>query len=246
MATSSMWGEHQLILLMIGISAVTPTCMDVDTILAVQDMACQPFEYRNITAIKLEFCSLACVQSQRCEATIYDKTSGVCMLMNNPCFSLEQKFNHVYRSFMPECFKWVPKNGSHPVYWFLEGNTVWSYVSRTAHEGNIITGKKTDHFYIISPIDNSVVISGDYELLLVEPYCNVTWVPHDTTSSQPIPRGALIGGILTDTNTPLYVARLLTSGVVCGGYYNPLNGKAWAEFEGMHSNTVFEIMVVNV
>ena len=246
MATPSIWGKHQLMLLMIGISAVTPICMDVDTIPPVEDMACQPFESRNITAIKPEFCSLACVQSQRCEATIYDKKSEVCMLMKNPCFSLEHRFNHVYRSFMPECIKWVPMSGGYPVYWFLETNTQRSYVSRTAREGNIITGKKTDQFYVVSPNDNSVVIGGDYELVVVQPHCSVTWVSHDTTSSQPIPRGALIGGILTDTNTPLYVARLLTSGVVCGGYYNPLNGKAWAEFMGMNSNTVFEIMVVNV
>ena len=246
MGKSSMWGKHQLLLLMIGISGVTPTCMDVDTIPPVENMACQPFEYRNITATKPESCSLTCVQSQRCEATIYDKTFGVCMLMSNPCVSLERRINHLYQSFMPECIKWVPTGGDYHGYWFLEGITHQSYVSCKTHEGNIIIGKKTDHFYVISPIDNSVIIGGDYELLLVEPECTVTWMSHDTTSGQPIPRGALIGGILTATNTPLYVARLHSSGVVSGGYYNPLNGQAWADHGGVKSSTLFEIMVVNV
>ena len=231
---------------MIGISRVMSACSKVYTRPAIDGMACQPFESRNITAVKLEFCSLACVQSQSCEATIYEKTVGVCILMNKPCFSLKPQFNHVYRSFVRECTKWVPKDGTYQAYWFIEVNIERSYVSRKAHEGNIIIGKKTGRFYAIDPFDKQVVISGDYELLLMEPQCSVKWVTHDTTSGQPLPKGALIGGILTATNTPLYVARLSVSNMKIGGYFNPLNGKAWADYYGAKNNTLFEILVVNI
>ena len=246
MAKSSICFKHQLIILMNGISGVTSSCSRVDTRPAIDGMICQPFESRIITTVRLEFCSLACIKSQRCEATIYDKTSGVCMLMNDPCFSLKPKFDHVYRSFMHECINWVPKDGSYPAYWFSETKAERSYVSRKAHEGNIILGKKTNRFYAISPIDNKVVVGGDYELLFVERQCSVKWVTHDTTSGHPLPKGALIGVILTATNTPLYVARLTVSNRKIGGYFNPLNGKAWSDYYGANSNTLFEIMIVNI
>ena len=169
MAKSSMWGKHHLILLMIGISGVTPKCIEVDTILPIDDVACQPFESRNITTMKLEFCSLACVQSQGCEATIYDKSSGGCMLMNDPCFSLKPQFNHVYRSFKHECTKWLPPDERYPAYCFTEGGTVQSCVSRAAHQSNVVIGKKTNSFYAINPVSNRVFRSDSYEVLIVEP-----------------------------------------------------------------------------
>ena len=246
MTKSLIWGKHQLIILMIGISRVMSACSRVDTRPAIDGMACQPFESRNITTVKLEFCSLACIKSQRCEATIYDKTSGVCMLMNDPCFSLKPKFDHVYRSFMHDCTNWVPKDGSYPAYWFSETKGGRSSVSRKDDEGNIILGKKTNRFYAISPIDKKVIIGGNYELLLVERQCSVKWVTHDTTSGHPLPKEALIGGILTATNTPLYVARLTVSNRKICGYFNPLNGKAWSDYYGAKSSTLFEIMIVNI
>ena len=247
MAKSSLWSKHQLTILLIRISKVMSICRSTDTMPPFDGMACQPFASRNITAIKPEFCSLACVQNQHCEATIYDKTSGVCMLMNDPCFSLEPYPNHVYRSFKYECTKWVAPDGSYPAYWFIE-KTSQSYVSRLARGGNIIIGKKTNNFYSIDPIDKSVVIdkNNSYELLVVDPSCSVAWVQHDSTSGQPLPRGALIGGKLADSNTPLYVARQNLTDRVLGGYYNPLNGKVWGEYYGANNDTLFEVMVVNV
>ena len=225
---------------------MTSTCVSTDTIPPIEGVACQPFEARNITASKPEFCSLACVQDQRCEATIYDIIQGFCLLMNNPCFSLEPRSNHVYRSFKHECTKWVPSDGSYPAYWFFEFNPQRSYVSRKAHQGNIIIGKKTNRFYAVNPIDNHMVDGGSYELLMVEPNCNVTWVSHDSTSGQPLPRGALIGGVLADTNTPLYVARISYEGGLLAGFYNPLNGMAWSIYSGAKNSTLLEIMIVNL
>ena len=100
-------------------------------------------------------------------------------------------------------------------------------------------------FFATDPTDGTDVIGGDCELLVVEPSCSVTWVAHDTTNGQPIPKGALVGGKLTATNTPLYVARMVYGGLLLGGYYNPLNGKVWMSYSGPKSSTVFELMAVN-
>ena len=247
MAELSVFDKYRLIFLVTEISGVMSTCLTVDIQPPVNGMACQPFKYSNITTIKLEFCSLACVSNQRCGAIIYDKTTGVCMLMHDPCFSLKPQFNHMYRSFKYACTKWVAKDGISSAYWYFETDTQQSYVSRKVHRGNVLIGKKTHHFYVIDPMDSSVVTSRIYECLMVEPHCSVTWVSYDPTRSQPLPKGALIGGILTDTNTPLYVARQNVSNIWVGGYYNPLNGKAWAEYLGAtYSNTQIEVMVVNI
>ena len=149
------------------------------------------------------------------------------MLKDDPYFSLEPFPNHVYRSFKYECTKWVAPDESYPAYWFTEKSSR-SYVSQQAHGGNIIIDKKTDNFYSIDPSNKSVIIDKNkmFDLLVVDPSCSVNWVQHYSTSGQPLPRGALIGGKLTDTNTPLYVVRQnLVHRVFCGNY-NPLNGKA--------------------
>ena len=243
MTRLSRWLIPQITVTLINISRVLSECTSVDTLPPIDGMACQPFEYGNITASNLEFCSLACVQKRQCEATIYDRTSGVCMLMNYPCFSLKPQFNHVYRSFRYGCTKWI-NDGKSLAYWYIE-DYYRSYVSRKNFEGNVIIGKTTDVFYAIDPNGSSWVVGGSFEWLVVAPRCSVTWVQHDLTSGQSLPREALIGGILTDTNTPLYVARLNISGVLISGYYNPLNGKAWALYHGTHGKTLFEVMVVN-
>ena len=48
MAKSSLWGEHQLINLLMGISEVMSICKSTDTMPPIPDMACQPFASRNI------------------------------------------------------------------------------------------------------------------------------------------------------------------------------------------------------
>ena len=245
MVRSSRWETLQFVIVVAGISGATCQCTSTGILAPIDDMACQPFEYRNITTNKAEFCTLACVQNNYCGATIYEKTSRACMLMNEPCISLAPYFDHVYRSFIPGCTKWVPHHEKHLAYWYIEENTLRSYVSRRIHESNIIIGKTTTMFFATDPTSGADIIGGDCELLVVEPSCSVTWEAHDTTNGQPIPKGALIGGKLTATNTPLYVARMVYDGTLLGGYYNPLNGKVWMSFAGPKSNTVFELMVVN-
>ena len=236
----------QFLIVVIRISRGTCQCTSVDTEAPIDGMACQPFEYQNIMADKPEFCSLACIQIDRCEATIYDRTLGMCMLMNDPCFSPKPYFNHLYQSYKHKCTKWVPDTENHIAYSYIEAGTQRSYVSRKAHDGNMVVGKKTSYFFAVNPIDSTGISLGSHELLVVESSCSVAWVAYDSSSNQPLPRGALIGGILTATNTPLYVTRMIAFGARIGGYYNPLNGKAWGSHSGARNSTIFEVMIVNV
>ena len=132
----------QLIIVAIGISTATCQCASVDTLASTDGMACQPFEYQNITASKREFCSLACVQINHCDAVIYDNTLGVCMLMKYPCFSLTPHFDHVYQSHKGDCTIWVLQDDNHRAYWYIQSGQQRSYVARQAHDGNVIIGKK--------------------------------------------------------------------------------------------------------
>ena len=121
-----------------------------------------------------------------------------------------------------------------------------SYVARRVYNDNIVIVKMTDTggFFWVNPTDGTGGTFSTYELLIVEASCGVAWATHDTSNKQPVPKGALVGGILTATNTPLYVARQDVDGRLVGGYYNPLNVMAWGAFSGTKNNTVFEIMVV--
>ena len=134
----------QITAALINISRVMTECTSVNTLPPIYGMACQPFECRNIRATNFELCTLAFVQKRHCEATIYDKASGVCMLMNDPCFSLKSQFDHVYRSVRYECAKWIPHDESRRAYWYIEENNIRSYVSRRAHKGDVYHWQK-DH-----------------------------------------------------------------------------------------------------
>ena len=227
-----------LIIVIIGISGASSHCAMVDTLPPIDNMTCKPFAHRSITAASVRQCTLTCIQSNHCEAMIYDKTSGICMLMNDPCFSLETNDNHVYRSFRQECIKWVPPEDDYLFY---------HNVARHYFEGGYILGKvgNRGNFRGINPSDTTIIGEEIYERLVVNPSCNATSVTYDASSGQPIPKGAVIGGTLNATNTPLYVAHLYHDGGLVDGYYNPLNNKAWAATNTIKSDTVFEFMVVN-
>ena len=231
----------QLIILVFGISRVACQCTSAKPLTSIDGMACQPFKYRNITVTKPQFCFLACVQISLCKASIYDKTERVCMLMNYPCVLLQPHSNHVYRR-KHDCTRWVPDYEIDLAYWYIESGVQRSYVSRKVHDANMVIGKTTSDFFAVNPVDSTAINAGSHELLVVEPSCSVIWEAHDST--QVIPKKALIGGILTATNTPLYVARQNVSGSLIGGYYNPLNAKAWGSHSITRSNFVFEVMVV--
>ena len=194
--------------------------------------ACQPFDYSNITANDQHYCFLTCAARSDCHGIIFDASRFVCMQLKGTCLTLESYPRHVYQSFEDECAKWVPESGDYNVYgWLFGRRTNTNIVARTFRDGDIIVGKLTNKFFYISG-NGTVVMGGSYERLVVDSGCDVTWDSYNSNSCLPLPPGALIGGVLTATNTPLYVARFRIAGEVYlfSGYFNPLNQLAWTEY----------------
>ena len=235
--------------ILIGATPTTSTtCKSAITLPPVYNKACIPFGYRNISAPTQYHCSLSCIYDSNCYATIYDATRHNCMFLEGRCLLLQPSPGLVYQTFKHECINWVPNTGDYAAYWFYEVGTIQIFIARTFHDGYLIVGKETQgHFYGVSCDGNSINKRSSYERLVVYPSCHVTWVDHDSTG-QPAPAGVLIGGMLTLTNTPLYVVGLTAIGRSISrsfpGYLNPLNDLAWGELFGTRSMAQFEMLVV--
>ena len=210
----------------------------------VTDRACEPPEYTNISTSELRHCSLACVHHRKCKAIIFDGRHSVCMILPQQCLLLDPRVNHVYQSFEYSCTKWVNVNDAVDTYWVYETLGNKAYVARAFMDNDLIIGKLTRDFHAITPSGTKRRGGSDLEKIVVDALCNVTWVPCDAIIGQAMPAGAVIGGFLAVTNTPLYVSRLATLNCRWAlGYYNPLNQKAWGECYGVQSSYIFEVMV---
>ena len=214
---------------------------------SIDGQACENKEYINISVTERRHCSLACINNRECKATVLDLNHSVCMLLPEPCMLLTPYPDHVYQSFQQPCTKWVPNSHSAPGYWIYEGSSK-SYIARTFINDDLVVGKVTTAFLAIHPSGTSVIRGGNYEKLVVDELCHVTWVSYDARSGKPLPGAAFIGGFLGATYTPLYVTRLpVTIGEEeknAVGYYNPLKHVAWAQLGGIRYGTMFEIMEV--
>ena len=207
--------------------------------------ACEPPEYTNISTSERHHCSLACVHSGTCKATIFYQRNLVCMILLHPCILLKPYADHVYQAFEYPCTKWINASNAVDAYSIYETLNVQAYVARAFVGNDVMLGKFTHMFYAISPSGTKIRGGSNQEKIVIDASCNVTWVSYDATTGQPMPSGALIGGFLAATNTPLYVSRQAQSRCDWAlGYYNPLNQKAWGECYGVQSNYIFEVMVV--
>ena len=220
-------------------------CMMVEHFQKFNGMTCQPFYHKDIHNVPYHQCSLTCLQSHRCETFIYDERNQSCVMMDTTCVWPRPHEGHIYVISKPPCFKWEPHSSDYPFYWFWESSIYKCYIARQPHQDNMLVGKSTSTFYTIDPNNSEVLRGGSHEKLVVESSCQVTWVPHDTNSGKPLPSDALIGGVLSDTNTPLYVVRQQASGKLFTSFYNPLNKQAWGELGGAAiTSTQFEVMVI--
>ena len=235
-----------LIILICATPTTSTTCRSAITLPPVYDKACIPFGYRNVSTTTQYHCSLSCIYDSNCYATIYDATRHNCMFLEGRCLLLQPSPGLVYQTFKHECIKWVPNTGDYAAYWFYEVDGILqSFIARTFHDGDLIVGKETQGiFYGVSRDGNSITKDSSYERLVVYPSCHVTWVDHDSSTGQPTPAEVLIGGMLTLTNTPLYVVRLMAMHRSFSGYFNPLNDLAWGEQFGIRSMAQFEMLVV--
>ena len=211
----------------------------------VHNQACDVPGHVSISATERHKCSLSCIRSEKCKATIYDVLHSVCKLLPEPCSLLEPYVDHVYQAFQKPCTKWVPNSDAVKGFWIYEGSSDKSYIARAYVNADLLVGKVTSKFFTVRLDGSSVGGIPDYEELLVDASCTVTWVSYnDSSVGQPMPPGAVVGGLIAASNTPLYVSRLHHDTYLIAGYYNPLNQKAWGQYSGTRSGTIFDIMVV--
>ena len=211
----------------------------------IDDQACEPLEYTNISTSERGHCSLACAHIEECRATIFDRRHSICMIMPQPCVLLKPRSDHVYQSFAYPCTKWVPASDKVEAFWIYENYGITkAYVARAFVNNDLLLGKLTDNFHSINPGGSYTRGGISQEKMVVDSSCSVAWFSYDATSGQPMPADAMIGGLLTATNTPLYVSRQQKSGCDWAlGYYNPINRKAWGECYGVQGSSTFEVMV---
>ena len=243
-----MWKAYELALLLITtfvlIEAGASNCVAVAQTHIFYDWTCQPFGYHELTNIPYHHCSLSCFQNGQCEAFIYDTEGHACMILYKLCIWPRPHVGHIYVT-KPQCVSWESPDSYHKFYWFMESTSFKCYIGRRPHRENMLVGKVTNDFYSIDPNTLSFFRGGSYEMLVVDPFCQVTWVTYDANSGQPLPSDALIGGVLSATNTPLYVVRQQANGQHFTSYYNPLNNQAWGMLDGSTKRSMaFEVMTI--
>ena len=199
-------------------------------------------------------CMLLCMRDPNCQVINFNITGTYCLLGQRSCASLENDVDFVTTMMTTKkpCMKWesnfdisldntVPITQSHP-----------EIVARGNKEGNKIPGKwRTDKIYINYSWNGQEVSppKAEGELLVAFPECTISWVPHDSTSGNPLPAGAVVGGHLN--GIPLYVARKVAvfmsghSQDISSGYYDNVNGLGHFPYGGLDREyTDVEIMVV--
>ena len=226
----------------------TAECKSYDVQLKLEGRNCHAAQSAigTISVIERHHCTLACFRSKDCRATVYDSRHSVCTLFPQPCMLLRPRPNHVYRSFVQPCFKWISTcSKCNSNYWMIEFDNVKTYIARMYHNEDLLVGKLTNKFYAITLNGQTNTSLHGYEELVVDPSCNATWIWFNANSEQLLPECALIGGFAAVTQTPLYVSRLDISGRHVVGYYNPLNSLAWGHWEKAVSRTTFEVLVIH-
>ena len=216
----------------------------------IEGHTCEIPEHINTSVIEHHHCTMACIRSKDCTATVYDNWRSVCMALSHPCVLLKPRVGYVYQAFHHRCVEWVPCSEDIPVYSINERIiTGETYIGRVFINDDLVPGKVAtalNRFYSVHP-SGTYDVRRDigYEKLVVDASCSVTWVWYNATKGQPMSTGALIGGYLAATGTPLYVSRLMpTKDLLVVGYYNPQNRMAWGLFHGIKSGVTFEVMVI--
>ena len=193
--------------------------------------------YINKTGLQ-HHCVLLCMRDPKCQVINFNITDSRCFFGERPCFSVEIDADVVtiIMSAKKPCLKWVNKDNKdeHNLISFPtdDGSSKSLSVARGIMGNNKIPGKMalTDEGIRCAWEGIEIDFSeGQSEILTVSSECNISWVPHNPTSGNPLPAGIVIGGQLN--GIPLYVARKSAVHVVghprkySSGYYDHVDGR---------------------
>ena len=217
--------------------------------------------YINYTGIQRHHhCTWLCMRDQNCQVINFNSIGAYCLLSNGPCVSLEKEADFVTTSLAAKgpCSKWVEnyENDTYKTITFPKGTNTSDLliVVRGRVGNNKVPGKGSlnSGYKLISWEGQEMTTHFTYfpvEFLTISPECTISWVLHDSTSRNPLPAGAVIGGNLNDV--PLYVARKSTVHMAgfptmysCG-YYNNIDGRGHMPYGGLDLlYTDVEILVI--
>ena len=185
-------------------------------------------------------CTWLCMQDQICQVINFNSIGGYCLLGQGPCVSLERVVGFVTTSFSAKepCLKWEQDYANDPykpiTFPKATDQSDLLILVRGIEGNNKIPGKgylRSGYWYYSwqGNLKNFWFTEGQREFFTISTQCTTSWVPHDATSGNRLPTGAVIGGNLN--GVPLYVARELTAHMTghpeihCPGYFNNIEGR---------------------
>ena len=223
---------------------------------ALTGFRCVTKVYHNFTGIQAHTCTYLCITRKECTIVNYNIQQNVCHLSNGPCIVLEaddafqvKYLGLVYRS---DCFRWRTSST------FADSEMISSpnchptenicYLGRLVSSSNVLPGKYLHASGKVWTVFdgnevNSVDGSSTKEILDVRPGCQLTWMPFST--GDPIPVGAVEGGLLANNGAILYVMRgpaETYTGIF--GYYDPKTPLGILPHKGTVTVTEMELLVV--
>ena len=206
-------------------------------------------------------CTWLCMRDPNCQVVNYNNIGVYCLLGHGPCVSLEKDEDFVATALQAKgpCLKWLANyqddRNSAITYPQSTDPSDLMMIVRGRVENNKIPGKgwlaMGYNYYTLEGQELLFTDENQCEFLTLSPECNISWVHHDSTSGNPLPTGAVIGGNLDDV--PLYVARKFAiheSGDPprhSSGYYSNIEGLAHIPYSQLDRvYTSAEILVVHV
>ena len=212
--------------------------------------------YINKTGLQ-HHCTLSCMRDPNCQVINFNIIGSYCLIGGRPCLSVENDTDLVtiFMSARKPCLKWVRKYDSdeHNPISFPEANDPSDFLS----VAQCIIGKNKIHGKMVA--SNWAIYcslggkemkftENQTEILTLSQECNISWVPYDYTSTNPLPTGIVIGGQLNGIH--LYIARKYAAHVAgnpprySSGYYDNVNGLG--HFQYHHLDFIYQAMEVLV
>ena len=186
-----------------------------------------------------QHCTWLCMQDPNCQIINYNSMGAYCLHGQGPCVSLENEIDFVTTVMQVKqpCFKWVTsyEDDTYSTITFpkITGSSDLIMIVRVRKESSKIPGKKTlasdSIYYSWDGSEAYFTNCLSCEYLTLSPECTISWVSHSSTSGNPLPTGAVIGGHLK--GVPLYVARKFTAHFAghperySSGYYDNIEGR---------------------
>ena len=195
--------------------------------------------YRNHTNAPQERCIWHCLGNISCQVINYNVVDSYCLVGHAPCVSLEPEIDFVTIpiTMQDPCMMWVRQDIIPPslndisdvVKYPVEsdpGNSI--VVARAILDMAKIPGKfHNTKGYFSWNGQVSEFSAGNYEVLIVSPRCDISWMNYNPDSGNAVPDGVVIGGY--QNGHLLYVARkhaghLGHSARYAAGYYDNKHG----------------------